>query len=80
MLLEEDYARHIYITRSPNSTERIESFTAKVDPMNGKQLFITPTNEWQQGVHYLRVDQSLKNKKGIAMKKSFAVKFTVLPH
>ncbi|PIC90989.1 hypothetical protein CSV71_02735 [Sporosarcina sp. P21c] len=80
LLLEEDYARHIYITRSPNSTERIESFTAKVDPLNSKQLFITPTTEWPQGVHYLRVDQGAQNKNGVAMKKSFAVKFTVLPH
>ncbi|ARF14955.1 S8 family peptidase [Sporosarcina ureae] len=79
LLLGKDYSKHIYITRSPNSAERIESFTAKVDPTNSKQLLITPTKEWQLGVHYLRVEKGLQNKKGVAMKKSFAVKFTVLP-
>ncbi|WP_083035055.1 S8 family peptidase [Sporosarcina ureae] len=77
--LGKDYARHIYITRSPNSTERIESFTAKVNFEDHTQLFITPTTDWQPGVHYLRVDQGLQNEKGVAMKKSFAVKFTVSP-
>ncbi|WP_158232030.1 S8 family peptidase [Sporosarcina sp. P16b] len=77
--LGKEYAPHIFITRKPNSAERIESFTARVDPMNSKQLFITPTTEWQPGVHYLRVDRGLQNKNGIAMKKSFAVMFTVYP-
>lgn len=79
LLHGKDYARHIYITRSPNSAERIDSFTAKVNSADRKQLFITPTNDWQQGVHYLRVDRGLQNKSGVAMKKSFAVKFTVQP-
>ncbi|ARK22314.1 hypothetical protein SporoP32a_12710 [Sporosarcina ureae] len=79
LVLGKDYSEHIYITHLPNSTKRIEGFTAKLNPLDPQQLLVTPLNEWQLGVHYLRVNQGLQNTKGVTLKKSVVVKFTVVP-
>lgn len=76
--MNQNFQQQIYITRSPNGIDRNINFTAKLDPLNGNQLLITPNTSWEEGVHYLRVDKEVKNQKGVSLKKSFAIKFTVV--
>ena len=77
--MDKEYQQHLYIVRSTNSPERVEGFTAQVNPLDTHQLLVKPNSEWQQGVHYLFVDKGLQNKKSISLKKSYTVKFTVIP-
>lgn len=74
-----NYLPYIRVARTPDGMGRAASMTVRVNPANSRQLLVAPIDQWDTGVHYLRVDPSLQNKAGHALKKPYAVKFTVAP-
>ncbi|ARD48888.1 S8 family serine peptidase [Sporosarcina sp. P33] len=77
--MAENYHPYIDITRSPNSADRQLDFTARVNPADRKELLISPNTHWDEGIHYLRVQDGLPNTKNEPLKKSVIIKFIVQP-
>lgn len=59
--LFKNYAQDIVISRKSDGNERVKDFTAKVNPLNHKQLLIEPNKLWQEGYHYLTVTKNVQN-------------------
>ena len=56
-----DYSRDIVISRESDGAKRVRGFTAKVNPLNYKQLLIEPNTYWEVGYHYLTVTKNVQN-------------------
>ncbi|ARF18072.1 S8 family peptidase [Sporosarcina ureae] len=56
-----DYSQDIVISRDSDGGTRVLDFTAKVNPLNFKQLWIQPNTSWNEGSHYLTVTKNVQN-------------------
>ncbi|PIC62703.1 hypothetical protein CSV79_15605 [Sporosarcina sp. P13] len=73
-----DYSQDIQVSRKPDGTDHVTSFTAKVDPASLKKLRITPIGTWDEGTHYLTIKKSLQNAHVVSLKKDVRMKFDVI--
>ncbi|PID21799.1 hypothetical protein CSV61_08880 [Sporosarcina sp. P3] len=56
-----DYSQDIVISRESDGGTRVLDFTAKVNPLNFRQLWIQPNTSWNEGSHYLTVTKNVQN-------------------
>ncbi|MDV6378774.1 S8 family serine peptidase [Sporosarcina sp. GW1-11] len=73
-----DYSQDIQVSRKPDGTDRVTSFTAKVDPTSLKKLRITPIGKWDEGTHYLTIKKGLQNAHFVSLKNDVRMKFDVI--
>ena len=72
-----DYSQAIVISRQPDGSEPITSFTTKVDTSNPTKLYITPVTTWAYGHHYLTITTDMHNKDNKPLKNQVQMKFNV---
>ncbi|PIC99947.1 S8 family serine peptidase [Sporosarcina sp. P29] len=70
-----DYSQDIVVSRESNGVTRVYEFTAKVNPLNFRQLWIKPTTYWDEGFHYLTVTKNVQNTNLLSLHKESRLMF-----
>lgn len=70
-----DYSQDLVLSREANGAKRVKEFTARVNPLNYKQLLIEPSKSWQEGYHYLTVTKNVQNTNLLSLTKESRIMF-----
>ncbi|AXH98255.1 hypothetical protein DV702_00190 [Sporosarcina sp. PTS2304] len=73
-----DYSKDIFLSRSPDGSEQVNTFLVFSNPNSSNQLLIMPETEWKEGTYYLTITKNLQNDRFVSLKKDVRMKFDVV--